>query len=252
MNIADLQRFEDWWILQECEAWDIDVRLEKVDYMVIYKPKWVLSHPNSVRDIQYPSVVWWVYHYLQQGTQWKTILPSTWSFVRAWLVHRLDKETDGLMIIAKTERWLSHFKDLFQRKSLLSSFSEKEMVPLKKYYLAEVHITSKWRDFLESISTSLPYIIDEDVIPKVPHAIIKRGITKITELTHDLQRWSIKVEILTGRTHQIRYHLSTYGLPIIWDYLYWLDDSPPMFLTAYRLDFLDCYWDNISLKLDLK
>jgi 23S rRNA-/tRNA-specific pseudouridylate synthase len=63
------------------------------------------------------------------------------SFIRAGLVHRLDKETDGLMIIAKTEQGLAHFKSLFQQKSLAESIEAKESVPLKKFYQATVKVT---------------------------------------------------------------------------------------------------------------
>lgn len=50
----------------------------------------------------------------------------------------------------------------------------------------------------------------------------------------------LNLEILTGRTHQIRYHLSHHGLPIIGDYLYGNpDDKEPMQLTAYKLIFRD-------------
>lgn len=53
----------------------------------------------------------------------------------------------------------------------------------------------------------------------------------------------LNIEILTGRTHQIRYHLSQHGLPVIGDYLYMdkadYNESDPLSLTAYRLVVLD-------------
>jgi 23S rRNA-/tRNA-specific pseudouridylate synthase len=58
-------------------------------------------------------------------------------------VHRLDKETDGLMIVAKTEKGLAYFKQLFQQKSEATTINEKELVPLKKYYRATAEITSE-------------------------------------------------------------------------------------------------------------
>jgi len=54
------------------------------------------------------------------------MLPTIGNFIRAGLIHRLDKETDGLMIVAKTEKGLAHFKQLFQEKSESQTIEEKE------------------------------------------------------------------------------------------------------------------------------
>ena len=61
--------------------------------------------------------------------------------MRAGILHRLDKQTDGLMIIAKTERGLAHFKKLFQQKSESETMEDKESTLLKKFYRAYVEIT---------------------------------------------------------------------------------------------------------------
>jgi len=65
IEIESLERYVDGGVLDECAKWDIDVRLESDDYMVIYKPRGVISHPNSVRDLQHPSVVGGVYRYMR-------------------------------------------------------------------------------------------------------------------------------------------------------------------------------------------
>jgi 23S rRNA-/tRNA-specific pseudouridylate synthase len=81
-------------------------------------------------------------------------LPSYGNFIRAELIHRLDKETDGIMLIAKTEAGLQHFKQLFQAKSECSTIEEKESVPLQKYYRATCEITTEGEKFLEEIKKS--------------------------------------------------------------------------------------------------
>jgi 23S rRNA pseudouridine1911/1915/1917 synthase len=60
----------------------------------------------------------------------------------------------------------------------------------------------------------------------------------------------LELEILTGRTHQIRYHLSHHGLPIIGDYLYGDSETKEaMQLTACRICFTDPEGEKIDLKI---
>jgi len=258
--IDDLSRYLSPVILDEAPNIQIPVILEKEDYLIINKPKWVLSHPNSVREVSYPSVVWFLYHNYKN-------LPTIWNFIRAWLLHRLDKDTDGLMIIAKTEKWLTHFKKLFQQKSESDLIEDKESAPIKKFYRAICHTTPQWQEFISEISPQLPYYIQELVIPKIPHYIPKFWITKILSFCAPLEKelsaladWGFKknkseslmkfnLEILTWRTHQIRYHLSNHGLPIVGDYLYWKEEEISMQLTAYRLEFIDPDWNHQTIEI---
>jgi 23S rRNA-/tRNA-specific pseudouridylate synthase len=254
--IDSVERYLDGGILAESPIIDLDIRLEKEDYLVLYKPKGVLSHPNSIRDVGAPNIVGGLYHHFKA-------LPSMAHFIRAGLIHRLDKETDGLMIIAKTEKGLAHFKALFQQKSWASTIPEKEAVPLKKYYRALCDVTEQWARFLQRISV-FPYYLESFIHPKVPFpGEPKWGITKILECKMHDAKWKINasvellLEILTGRTHQIRYQLSEVGLPIIWDYLYHShvltsDNQQPttsMQLSAWKLEFLDCEWEMITLSV---
>ena len=235
VQIDELERYLSPIILDEAEKIDIPIVREEEDYVIINKPKWVLSHPNSIRDAKKPSVVAFLYQHYKD-------LPSYGSFIRAGLVHRLDKDTDWLMIIAKTEKWLQHFKSLFQEKSESSSLEEKESTPLQKYYRAVCEISPKWAEFLQEIKKVwLPYYIQETVVAKVPNCIPKMWITKILDF-EEIGDWLVKMQlqILTWRTHQIRYHLSNHGLPIQWDYLYGNEnENIPMQLTARKLEYLD-------------
>ena len=146
------------------------------------------------------------------------------------------------MLIVKTEEGLKYFKDLWMQKSLAETIELKEEVSLRKFYRAQALVTDVGKLFLETITP--PHLIQELVIPRVPHYIPKMGITKITQVQQgDEQFINLEVEILTGRTHQIRYHLSQHGLLISGDYLSMdkkhLNPADIMRLQAYRLQFLD-------------
>ncbi|MCK9467024.1 MAG: RluA family pseudouridine synthase [Candidatus Absconditabacterales bacterium] len=248
--IDDLKRYLSPMILEEAPNIQIPIILEKKDYMVINKAKGILSHPNSVWEVISPSVVGFLYHNFKK-------LPSIGNFIRAGLVHRLDKDTDGLMIIAKTERGLAHFKSLFQEKSkLANSFGEDRLnnkieeneISIRKFYKAKSIITVLGDEFLKKIEKQLPYYIQETVYAKVPNPNPKIGITKILDYKKEGDIVELNIEILTGRTHQIRYHLSNHGLPIIGDYLYGVEEKIPMQLSAYRLEFIDPDGEKIELE----
>jgi len=232
ITVDDLQRYLSPVILEEAPDIDIPVLIEEKDFLVLNKPKWVLSHPNSVWDVKHPSVVGFLYHRFK----W---LPTVGNFIRSGLIHRLDKDTDGLMVVVKTEKWLAHFKGLFQQKSQVDTILDKENVNLKKFYHAKSVLTAKWKEFLKNIENNLPYLIDELVIAKVPHSVAKRWLTKIIDFKIKDNFVLLDIEILTGRTHQIRFHLSQCGLPIFGDYLYGEETEEKMCLTAYKLMFDD-------------
>ncbi|MDR2191035.1 MAG: hypothetical protein LBP53_07950 [Candidatus Peribacteria bacterium] len=133
--------------MEEAPHIDIPIIKETTDYLLLHKPKGVLSHPNSIRDVKQPSVVGFLYHYFKD-------LPSYSNFIRAGLIHRLDKETDGIMVIAKTEAGLQHFKQLFHAKSEATTLEAKEAVPLQKFYRAKCEVLEAGQVFLEEIKKS--------------------------------------------------------------------------------------------------
>lgn len=247
ISVDSLERYLSPVILEEAPDIDIQIMLEKDDYLIINKPKWVLSHPNSLRDVKEPSVVGRLYHHFKN-------LPSFSNFIRAGLVHRLDKETDWLMIIAKTERGLAHFKQLFSEKSESETIAQKENVKLQKYYRAKCEILPDGDCFLQEIKKNwLPFYIQETVYAKTPHFTPKLGITKIEKIAAvEKNRCEVQIQLLTGRTHQIRYHLSHHGLPLVGDYLYGHEDVESMQLTAYRLLFQDPDGEMMNIYLNLR
>ena len=225
----------------EPENIPLDVIYENEDFIVINKSYGMVVHPayGNYSGTLVNALLYYTNN-----------LSSVNGNIRPGIIHRLDKDTDGLMIIAKTERWLQHFKTLFKEKSESDTLEQKDQVPLKKWYRATCEISEGGNEFLKQIEGKLPFIISEEVKAKVPNTVPKLGITQIEKIEKKPDgKLQIFLQIFTGRTHQIRYHLSSHGLPIYGDYLYGREAEIPMQLTAYQLEFKDLDGEMVRVKI---
>lgn len=192
-----LHLYYDAHIIQQA---DIPARLiaDEGDYSVWLKPSGMLSQGSKYGD--HGTIYRWAETHLQPQRN-------------AFLVHRLDRATSGIILIAHSKKSAAALAKLFSDRSV------------NKYYKALVQGMPQ-----------APQTIDQPLENKI-------AITKIlaAEKIPDNSNYSLlDLQILTGRKHQIRQHLSHIGYPVVGDRLYGKADSDSidLCLCAYKINFI--------------
>jgi len=171
--------------------------------------RWAAPHPSFARKLASDARV------LHQAC-----LPARQDFEgRAGIVHRLDKNTSGVLVVAKTPEAFTN---------LQAQFKEREVA---KEYLALVHGEIKEKDGSASLTIKgkIEAPIARNPKDRMRFAVVPGGRKAVTEYEVVRSQESVangeefsylRVKPLTGRTHQIRVHLKYIGHPVVSDPLY--------------------------------
>ncbi|MEO8434167.1 MAG: RluA family pseudouridine synthase [Pyrinomonadaceae bacterium] len=174
----------------------VEAIYEDDDLIVINKPAGMVVHPAA--GIQSGTLANALAYHFQD-------LSSSGGTIRPGIIHRLDKDTSGLLVVAKTE--VAH-------ENLADQFRDREIF---KSYIALVH-GSLARD-----SGSIDEPIARDPRHRTRMAVVRGGRPSIShyKVRRRYERFTLlDVEIKTGRTHQIRVHLAWINHPVVSDPVY--------------------------------
>ena len=198
--------------LLEPFEFEIPIIYEDNDILVVDKPAGISTHPPQpgFHDTLVNALV-----YMKKEL-------SEVSPYRPGVVHRLDKETSGVMVLAKNDT--SHL-------NLIAQFRERKIV--KEYFAICWGVINK-----ENLTVDLPMARDQRNRLKMKISFIKakNAYTDFFVLERLKDSTMLSIKPLTGRMHQIRVHLKFLGYPIVGDKKYGTkDEYDDLYLHAHKL-----------------
>ena len=176
----------------EPEDIHFEIIKEEKEYLIINKPSNLIMHPGAGSH---------------NGTLANGLLfryPELKNIPRAGIVHRLDKDTSGIILVAKTEKFRNYFVQLLQERRVEKNY--------KAIVVGKI---------IGSFEINEPIGRDANNRTKMSVRSDGKEAYSFVRLEESYQNYSLlDISIKTGRTHQIRVHLSSKKLPIIGDKTY--------------------------------
>ena len=181
----------------------IKILFQNEFFIILDKPAGIAMHPAHIEDTE--TVANWLV------AQYPDIIKVGEDALRPGVVHRLDKNTSGICVAAKTQEVFMEFKAMFKQRTI------------QKTYAAVVygHIEPKEGIITKPIARSLTLhkqvIVDNELKAK---GKIRDAVTHYTVMQSADNFDFVEAQPKTGRMHQIRVHFGSLGHPVVGDKLY--------------------------------
>lgn len=204
----------------EAENLPLTIIYEDADLLVLNKAVGMLTHPTG-RTTTGTLVNALLHHCKGQ-------LSGINGVIRPGIVHRLDKDTQGLLVVAKTDTAHRHLSEQLKEKTM------------RRSYYAIVQGLPRTEGMVDLPIGRHPVHRQKMCIDR-RHGRWAKTHWKVLETLGERFSW-LEVELYTGRTHQIRVHMSHLGFPLVGDPLYgtslsdlWQLNVKGQLLQAFRL-----------------
>lgn len=227
---------------------EVQIVYEDEDLLVVNKPAGLIVHPKNLTDDQKSLSSWVDENYPKLKEVGEPFIASGSPLPRYGIVHRLDKDTSGLIVIAKNQPAFDYSKNLFQTHQITKHYyalvhgQPKEKSGTINAPLGRIGLKRTTRTQGKKLIDSKESITEYKVIKNYPL------------LTNHYSLLDVSPK--TGRTHQIRVHLKSIGCPVVGDFVYGpkysKDSQPPrLFLHAYKLEFTTPSGKALTIEADM-
>ena len=184
----------------------VGVLAETDRYLVLYKPSGIVVQPGAGHEKD-NLVTWLLEHYPHQHEFDPTRYPTR------GLVHRLDKPTQGILLVAKDETTLNFFQDQFRARQVEKKYLAvvsgvwSEQVEIKNHQARSQANPTKNKLFWSAREA-----LDYDAKARFAHSFFRPLF-----VSREAKRTLVEVRIMTGRMHQIRLQAQALGHALVYD-----------------------------------
>ncbi len=193
-------------------------------YLALHKPPGIHCHPHDYADKNT------LLNYLAHENKFEALEVNKTNYDRG-LLHRLDFETSGVVLLAKTDRVFQNTRDDFQKEVK------------RKFYWAVVNGSfdkeGLWTHHLRGSGAkgSKQKVSDDEL------ELSSAGTLSVMKVTENMGKSLLLVNLKTGLRHQIRAQLAHLGFPILGDELYGGVEAERLYLHSLRYEWMDVVED---------